>query len=66
MTTRREHGDLSARLDDALQDCLDSIEAGADPERVLARYPELRPELDDLLGAASALYGFAPEPLPCS
>lgn len=55
---------MTAHLDDALQDCLTRIEAGGEPAAALARYPELRPELDDLLFTAVTLRGFAPPPVP--
>jgi len=52
------------RLDDALEDCLARVEAGATPEEALARHGEEADALRPLLEAALALRGLPPLPQP--
>jgi hypothetical protein len=54
-------GPLSGRkkkevlLANILGDCLDALEAGSDPQDVLARHPESADELEELLDVAQML-----------
>lgn len=49
---------MNQRLHDALQECLEALEAGRDPEQVLTSYPDLEPELRALLEAAQRAANF--------
>ena len=52
------------RLADALQDCLERIEAGQTSAQALARHPELRAELAPRLRAALTVRAWSPGPTP--
>lgn len=55
---RRESVDPIAQ---ALADCLERVEGGESPEEALARYPDLREELEPLLTTALHAHTVAPE-----
>lgn len=48
---------MNRRLQDALQECLEALEEGRDPEQVLASYPEIEPELRSLFEVAQQAAG---------
>ncbi|NIS80447.1 MAG: hypothetical protein GTO14_09635, partial [Anaerolineales bacterium] len=56
---------MSARLDDALEICLEALRTGADLESCLALYPEianeLRPNLETAIALGSTAFAVPPD-----
>jgi hypothetical protein len=55
---------MSQALSDALQECLQALEAGIDPESTLARFPKFQGELRSILQVAGKYRKMGVEPVP--
>ena len=55
---------MSEKNYEALENCLQALETGADPEAVIVQYPQLADELRPVLGAARAAQSLAVQEVP--